>query len=379
MKENRHDASGYLIRLPTLKFYERHLEETGGWLIRSIQHGQGGSAAYFSPLLGWSRPYPETTGYIIPTLLDLDQRLSIPEAMRAALSSGEWLLKIQRAEGAWNQGLHPPRRPRASVFNTGQILKGMIALYRRTGDARWLDAGHRGAQWLASGVGTDGLWTHVDYQAARTPSYYTEVLWPMLEIAQMRDDISLAQAARRALDSIVARLLPNGVIKGWSFREGKPAFTHTIGYTLWGIMECARLLDEWMRYAPAIEQTLEHLVRRSELAGGRLPGAFAENWKADSSFVCLTGNAQVAQCVLAYEAKKPDLRLVSAAARMLDYVCSRQRLTSILSPVRGAVPGSAPFWGGYMRTRYPNWAAKYHCDALMALIDRVTIELSDLK
>ena len=28
-----------------------------------------GSAAYWSPILGWGAPYPETTGYIIPTLL----------------------------------------------------------------------------------------------------------------------------------------------------------------------------------------------------------------------------------------------------------------------------------------------------------------------
>jgi hypothetical protein len=43
--------------------------------------------------------------------------------------------------------------------------------------------------------------------------------------------------------------------------------------------------------------------------------------------------------------------------------------------LRGAVAGSAPLWGDYMRMRYPNWAAKYHCDALMGVMARVEREL----
>ena len=39
------------------------------WLARSQDAtGNGGSAAYYSPWLGWSRAYPETSGYIVPTL-----------------------------------------------------------------------------------------------------------------------------------------------------------------------------------------------------------------------------------------------------------------------------------------------------------------------
>src|SRR2546429_684052 len=47
--------------------YERHLAATAGWLLKSIDHGKGGSCAYFWLPGGWSRPYPETSGYLIPT------------------------------------------------------------------------------------------------------------------------------------------------------------------------------------------------------------------------------------------------------------------------------------------------------------------------
>jgi hypothetical protein len=32
------------------------------------------------------------------------------------------------------------------------------------------------------------------------------------------------------------------------------------------------------------------------------------------------------------------------------------------------VPGSQPIWGEYLRYRYPNWAAKFHLDALLLLV-----------
>ena len=113
--------------LPTLDRYRRHLRATGRWLVRSVRPG-GGSAAYFSPLAGWSRPYPETTGYLIPTLLRLGQEYPADGGENAALRAGRWLLEIQRPEGAWNGGLHPPRGGgKPSVFNTGQVLDGMLA------------------------------------------------------------------------------------------------------------------------------------------------------------------------------------------------------------------------------------------------------------
>jgi len=40
----------------------------------------------------------------------------------------------------------------------------------------------------------------------------------------------------------------------------------------------------------------------------------------------------------------------------------------------GAVAGSFPLFGGYMRAGYPNWATKYFLDALLlqAQFDQVT-------
>ena len=361
-------------QLPSLQRYGLHLEATAGWLLRSLRPS-GGSAAYYAPLLGWSRPYPETTGYLIPTLLRVHQRLGWAEAEAASLRAGSWLLSLQAPEGCWFGGLHPPRaRPSPSIFNTGQILLGLCALHRWTDEARWLEAAARGASWLAEGVDDAGQWVGGHYRGDFQPSYYTRVAWPMLEVWRLHGDDRIRAAAERVLDRVLACRRGNGAFAGWGFAPGRPAFTHTIAYTLRGLLESARILDDWARFGAPTAAALEILRRRAELAGGRLPGAFSEDWRADRSFVCVTGCAQVAICLLIVEARAPDLRLVNAACKLVDTVCRRQRLGGPRS-VRGAVPGSLPFWGRYMRFRYPNWAAKFHADALDRLIDRLEREV----
>lgn len=352
--------------------YWPHFTAALEWIARSERPG-GGSAAQYVPLLGWSDPYPETTGYIIPTLLDGARRSESPSHNALAQRFGEWLLSIQNADGSWNGGRHPPRSATASVFNTGQILKGMLALWRDSNDDRWLSAARRGSEWLASGMSSEGLWKGGDYRSQGTPSYYTHVLWPMLDVALSTGDGRMKDRVVLGLRTILARRLPNGVFSGWSFAEGKPAFTHTIAYTIRGIQECARLLGDEDAYC-AVEPALEVLVRRAELNGGNLPGAFNEQWKPVNNYSCLTGNAQVARCLLIWESRQSDLRLVSAAARLVDQVCSHQRIRSSLAGVRGGVGGSAPIHGAYMRFRFPNWAAKYLCDAIGPLIDRLDQE-----
>lgn len=360
---------------PTLNRYQRYLEATARWLLRSVEKGKGGSAAYFFPLTGWSHPYPETTGYIIPTLLKLKDWLPVLETDRVATVLGEWLLNIQQKEGFWDSGFHPPKKKHPSIFNTAQILKGMVALHDNTQDSRWLDAATQAAEWLAAGVTPEGVWRHIDYQAQVTPTYYAQAAWAMLEVYSRNGDDVIREGAEKVLSNVMSRQMENGAFDGWGFMEGQPCSTHTIAYTIRGLLESARLLDAWDSYGKAAIAALEVLLRRSELAGGRLPGAYDVKWRPIGKYVCLTGNAQIALCLLIWEEREMDLHLVNAAAKLVDAICDAQHVKSIVPGLRGAVAGSFPMWGRYMIFRYPNWAAKYHLDALMMLSSRIMKEL----
>ena len=66
-----------------------------------------------------------------------------------------------------------------------------------------------------------------------------------------------------------------------------------------------------------------------------------------------------------------DIRYVNAAAKLIDRVCRTQILNSKIAGIRGGIAGSDPLYGKYMRFRYPNWSAKFMCDAIFLLSDRI--------
>jgi hypothetical protein len=181
------------------------------------------------------------------------------------------------------------------------------------------------------------------------------------------------------LASLLSRLRPSGAITYWGFGDDEFAFTHTIAYTLRGILECSRILDAWDDVGRCAVPALERMLRKTELSGGRLAAQYDYEWRPLGTYECLTGAAQTAINLLLWERQQPDLRIVNGAAKLVDRVCATQSLGQAIPGIRGAVAGSWPVWGRYLMFRYPNWAAKYHCDALSALMARIESEFSRLK
>ena len=108
----------------------------GDWLRRAQDAtGDGGVAWAYGLHRGWGPSYPETTGYIIPTFLDLAAVTGDEDFADRARRCLDFLLPLQLPGGAFPAGTleEPERRP--SIFNTGQIICGLNAWYRRTGDA----------------------------------------------------------------------------------------------------------------------------------------------------------------------------------------------------------------------------------------------------
>ncbi|MAT10375.1 MAG: hypothetical protein CMM02_05130 [Rhodopirellula sp.] len=363
-------------QLPLIDNYFEHLTATLDWLLVSIEKGKGGSSAYFSPLLGWGSPYPETSGYIITTLLDASQLLNKEKYYNAACKVGEWLLKLQSQEGWWPGGLYKEGKCAGpSIFNTGQIIDGMCALAIKTKSEAYRKAALKGANWLKDGVDKQGVWHAGNYMKGVNPSYYSQVAWPMLMAWKLGGNDEIKKAAVLVLQRILKRRTEKGLIKGWGFDPKAPSFTHTIAYTLRGMLESAIILEDWDTYGSPCELALERLARKSELTNGRLPGAYRDDWRPINWYTCLTGNVQIALCLLRLDSLNPDLRLVNSSVKLIDRVSKTQRLKGSLG-VKGAVAGSQPIFGKYMFMRYPNWAAKYHADAIISLIKRLSKEIA---
>jgi len=91
------------------------------------------------------RPYPEVTGYFIPTLLDWRET-------DRAKSYGRWLLSCQHNEGCWGDA--NANEPYA--FDTGQIIKGLLALAKHTKTSEWDGAISRACDWMCECITPSG-------------------------------------------------------------------------------------------------------------------------------------------------------------------------------------------------------------------------------
>jgi hypothetical protein len=83
---------------------ERVLSEVIDWLCRAQDNSasaDGGVAREYSLTHGWATSYPETTGYIIPTLLAYADRSGRRDLVDRARRMADWLVSIQLAQGGF--------------------------------------------------------------------------------------------------------------------------------------------------------------------------------------------------------------------------------------------------------------------------------------
>ncbi len=129
-----------------------HAEAAGTWFLQSgIQEPDGGVARYHRADLGRNlRRSTEITGYAVSALVWLYGRSGEREYLRAAERSASFLVDL-----AWSADLriwpyeHPDdgsAEPLAYFFDTGIIIRGLLVLWRVTGEQKWLDAAVRGGE-----------------------------------------------------------------------------------------------------------------------------------------------------------------------------------------------------------------------------------------
>jgi hypothetical protein len=333
------------------------------WLRRSIAATGGrGSSHSWHPLLGWNKAYPETTGYIIPTLLDYAALYQDASLKQTALDCAHWLCAIQLPGGAFNSLLSGDTRP--SIFNSSQILFGLArALQENPGNETLLRTLESCVYWLDSMLEQDGSWKRHAFVPGFTPSYYTCAVWGVLTANAFLKDAYIQARMQEALQFYTQRLQSNHAVRDWGFKPGQAAFTHTIAYTLTGFLETSLILQDDVLRQKTIAAA-DQLLRTCVPAGGRLAGRYAESWEADYGFVCVTGNAQFSVLYHRLFELTGEKSYQMASAAFLREILRSQKLTGNLNKA-GALPGSIPFWGPYLPFRYPNWAAKFFLDAML--------------
>ena len=114
-----------------------HLAAALDWLrlaqdAREGLSDAGGVSAGWSFEDGWLPGYPEATGYIIETFIEAAEALERPDLIGRAHRMIDWELGLQHADGAF-PGHYGEPGSTPVIFNTGQIIHGLLAGYLRFG------------------------------------------------------------------------------------------------------------------------------------------------------------------------------------------------------------------------------------------------------
>jgi len=339
-----------------------HLKAVFEWLClaQDINH-DGGVAGLYRLDTGWTASYPETTGYIIPTFFNYYRYTGNDKYKDRAIAMSDWVVSIQMNNGAF-QGELIDVLPKPEVFNTGQVLGGLIRAYEETKNNKYIDSAIRAGDWLVNIQNDDGAWRQYTYgDLPRT--YHSRIAWFLLELYKYTKDNKYLQSSLRQLNWSLSHQQDNGFFDNCAFDDVSPPFIHTISYAVEGFLESGIILNQ-SKYINAARRVANVLLNIFE-ENGFLAGHYNNGWTSNAQYTCLTGNAQISFVWLRFYEITKEIRYLNAAIKMNNHLKSLQDLNNNNKGIKGGIKGSHPIWGNYMSYRYTNWAAKFFADTLM--------------
>ncbi|NDP41171.1 MAG: hypothetical protein GZ089_00375 [Aromatoleum sp.] len=341
------------------------------WILRAQQAtpDDGVSLGYFPcsrDERAWKPSYPETTGYIVTSLLHFAERFGDDAVRAAALRMARWEIGVQMNSGAVQGGpVCPPPQQTAAAFNTGMVLDGWCSAYAVARDPAMLAAARRAADWLVGDLDGDGYFrtNGAFVSVGEVKTYACLCGWALYRYGDIVADDRYREAAVRCVEAALRQQQTNGWFAHNCLARSEAPLTHTIGYTLQGVLEVG-MLARRDDFVMAVRKCADRIIPRIS-SRGYLPGLFYADWEPARFSSCLTGSAQIA--IVCYRLNETtgigDYRL--AADRLVNYLKALQALESPLPAIKGGIAGSLPLFGEYMRGGYPNWATKYFLDALL--------------
>jgi hypothetical protein len=348
---------------------DRVIREGVEWLCRAQDRTaskDGGVARDYSLVKGWATSYPETTGYIVPTMLDCARYTGNSDYRQRAEKMLDWLAAIQLPGGGFQGGKIDASPVVPVTFNTGQILIGLSAGVSEFDQYKQpaIDA----ANWLVDSLDDDGCWRRfpTPFAAAGEKAYETHVAWGLFEAEKVFPNQGYREAGLRQVRWALTKQLDNGWIGSCCLTQPDSPLTHTLGYALRGLIEAydsskeQDILDAALLSAGGLLTALQ--------PNGSIAGRLSRDWSSAADWACLTGIVQIAHSWLLLYKITGDKALLDAGLLANSFV--RRTIDDSGDPnVRGGVKGSFPVNGDYGTYEYLNWAIKFCIDSNLCEIE----------
>ena len=283
------------------------------WVINNSIHGKGVAVTNNT-----QASYPEVSGYFIPTLLNWGER-------ELAIKYKNWLISSQNADGSWND----PSGEAPYIFDTGQILKGLMALSDYFPELK--ENIIKGCDWILSNQVASGR--------IITPNAYTAVL-------------TGGRSVPEGINLYTLEPIRNAGIK-WGIKKYTEAVEKAVNYYLADknltdfntlshfhayIIEALADLGQTQKAKEAMEN-----VAILQKPNGSVPAYNDVNW------VCSTGLFQYA--IIWYK-----LGITEKGDKAFEYAVKLQNKT-------GGFYGSYGQSAAYFQKKEISWAVKYFMDA----------------
>lgn len=338
-----------------------HIEKAIQWLcLAQDSTDDGGVSEGYHLFHGWLPSYPETTGYIIETFFDYFHKTNNESIKARAVLMADWLLSIQNDDGSISDSYQKNKL----VFDTGQVIFGFVRTYKETNEEKYKVGAIKAGEWLMKVQEKDGTWQK--YAINQIPhTYYTRVAWSLLVLHDITTEGKYIVVSKKNIEWALSCQRENGWFDNASFslKGHDTPFTHTIAYTVRGILEAGLYLNE-KGFKNAVIKTMDCLLDNIP-SNGNLYGTYNMHWGGDKGFSCLTGNAQFAIILYKlYQMTKNDKYLL-AANNINNCLKRKHELRARNTNIHGAIAGSYPVWGKYIHFTYPNWATKFFVDSLL--------------
>jgi uncharacterized protein YyaL (SSP411 family) len=353
------------------------LERVIDWIEQSVIHGKGGSSSHYDLLRGdWTEPFPETTGYLIPTLYDYAHFSGNNRYIELATGLADWLIKVQLPNGGCIQGNYNPKdnKQAAIIFNTGQNIFGFARAYKETGKLGYLERAKRAGDLIINSVDENKIWNKNLHRGLKH-TINSRTSWALLELYQIIPNPQYREVAIENLNWTIEQQTSNGWFRNGASRMHGLPNTHFLSYTCEGLIQSYNYLKD-PKYLKAATLTTDKMFRIFE-SRKVLYTFWDDKWKnhgkylrgSKGKFICLTGSIQISMVWMWLFEMTNDVRYLNAAFKMLDFVKTAQNINTDNTGIKGGIPGSFPIYGSYSTLKYPNWAAKFFADALMMKID----------
>ncbi|NNE27689.1 MAG: hypothetical protein HKN09_12665 [Saprospiraceae bacterium] len=334
------------------------LKSNLNWINKSIHATNGnGSAAYRWSWGKWGPAYPETTGYLIPTLLRSSTVLRDSSLKDSAHHLALFLISIQNEDGSFPLQI---KSKDINVFDCAQILLGLCCYYDQVKVEDVLKSIDQSLRWLIHQFDEHGQIKQYNLYQEYNPAYYLRILWPIFKALDILQ-LSFPEKLRAAFISL-SQNIEKGYVHKASFKPGDAAYSHTIIYTIRGMIECERYIDQ------AAPNSADNFLRYwfyQILESKSFPGQVKHDGTVDYSFICTSGHLQLIICLLKKQTLFPASDLQIVVKSLFDPIYRSQKTMGFNV---GGIPSSLPIYGKYQRFKYTNWTQKFYCDALMDII-----------